>query len=87
MKTLGLTLLLAILLGTTGCRTRVHSEVWEYKSKVIYVTLGNREMLDKSLNDLCHDGWTLVSLSLLEPIQGVPNDSPKAIAVLKRAKQ
>jgi hypothetical protein len=87
MKTHGMALLLAILLGATGCRTCVHSKVWEYKSEVIYVTLGNRKMLDKSLNDLCHDGWTLVSLSALEPIQGVPNDSPKAIVVLKRAKQ
>jgi hypothetical protein len=79
--------LLATALTTTGCRTCVYSGAWEYETKKVYLTPGNLKMFEKSLNDLGRDGWSVVSVTPLQPIESTYSGAYETLLILKRAKQ
>lgn len=72
---LGAVVLFSVAAATTGDSTAL-----EYKTLRAYAYA---EKFDKQLNEMAHDGWTVVSSSTTQD----PGQTPYAVVIFKRTKK
>ena len=63
------------------------TEVWDYKVQRVYLAIGNPEALRLALNNEGGEGWELVSVTPLDPIENNYSGSPTALGIFKRVKR
>ena len=88
---------LATALAIAGCRDPVAPRAsqdqqkapgaWEYKVQKVYLGVGNPEAFRAALNKEGDDGWELVSVTPLDPIENNYSGSPTALGIFKRTKR
>jgi hypothetical protein len=88
---------LATALAIAGCRDPIAPQAaedkqktpvaWEYNEKRIFLTLGNLEALRAELNKEGDQGWELVSVTPLQPIESTHSGYVQSLGIFKRAKR
>jgi len=88
---------LATVLTIAGCRDPVAPQAsedkqktpvtWEYNEKRIFLPLGNLAALREELNKEGDQGWELVSVTPLVPIQETQSGYVQSLGIFKRPKR